>query len=73
MLRLEIATHYFQLIATGVAGDHMGHVQRHVARVPRNVIGQEMDLIMVDVPAQDLQAQQPHAPQAGDLSAVSIA
>ena len=54
--------HYFQLIATGVAGDHMDLVQRHVVRALSIVIGQELGHIMVGVPAQDLlQAPQPHA------------
>ena len=53
--------HYFQLIATGVAGDHGDLVQRHAVRVPGIVIGQQMGHIMVDVPAQDLQATHNHA------------
>ena len=61
MLRLEVASHYFQLIATGVAGDHGDLVQSHAVRVPGIVIGQQMGHIMVDVPAQDLQAPTNHA------------
>ena len=54
-------SHYFQLIATGVAGDHMGHVQGHVVRAPGIVIGQKLGHIMVEIPAQDLQAPTNHA------------
>ena len=52
---------YFQLIATGVTGDHGDLVQRLVVRATGIVIGQNMDHIMVDVPAQDLQATHNHA------------
>ena len=41
----------------------MDLVQRHVVRAPGIVIGQKMGHIMVDVPAQDLQAPHNHATQ----------
>ena len=55
--------HYFQLIATGVTGDHGDLVQRLVVRATGIVIGQNMDHIMVDIPAQDLQAPTNYATQ----------
>ena len=48
----------FQWIAAGTIGDNGNHVLRLVVRVPSLVPGQNLDHIMVDSNAQDLQPPQ---------------
>ena len=50
--------HQFQWIAVGTIGDDGDHVLRLVVRVPSLVPGQNLDHIMVDSNAQDLQPPQ---------------